>query len=766
MMRTRHLVVLLVICCMLAGPLAAVAGALEGGRAGPDLAIRPGSYGMVPASPRVGDEVTSNVTVENRGDTDIDGNFTVTFYLNDTDTPLKPAESNVTFGGIAGGESYNVSLGWSTFNLASGVNYTVLVIVDVEGWIAESDETNNRLEQNITFLPRLYPDLSVSSSEVWFEPSPPAAGDNITVTVLVRNQGDAGSRFVDVFFYLNDTDAPLSGFVPLRDINVSESKNASTVWDARALSPGRYNILIFVNPRWSQNFHAELDTSNNNLTVPVELGRKVADLAIRGLGFQPQAPRVGELVEVTVEVSNAGNASSPECALRLFPGYELDAVAAGTVPALQPGGSASVVLDWNTTGMPSGFNRMRVVVDPDYSFTDTNRTNNSLLWNLTLTGEVDMALGNLTISPQPARPGDNVSFTVSVRNLGSLRCNSANLTLRVRGTEADRTQLMTLAAGGVMNATLRWTTFGLSPGTYDYELSVAAGPQDNDTRPSNNILGGQLTLLAPAPRADLRVKDLVLPAQPPRAGDQLAVGVVIENAGDLEANASTVMVTLETAAGMVLRFTDTAVAVPAVSAGQAVLVNLTGDTARFAPGNYTLNVSVDYGSAVDESNESNNHLAKALTILEPLVKRAVLSVGDIFFAGQRREGEKVDVIVSIGNTGDDTALNVVVTFMIDGKVAATQNLDQIAAGTSRNATLTWTFAPGDHPVKAVVASTGLSDVSGQRTVRIESAPSNIGNYLLVAALAMVLLLVAAVLVWAIRRPKQPGPKVKLVEEEE
>ena len=99
-------------------------------------------------------------------------------------------------------------------------------------------------------------------------------------------------------------------------------------------------------------------------------------------------------------------------------------------------------------------------------------------------------------------------------------------------------------------------------------------------------------------------------------------------------------------------------------------------------------------------------------------------------------------------------------------MAATQNLDQIAAGSNRNATLTWTFSPGDHRVKAQVSSTGLSDVSGERALKIESAPSEAGNFILVAALVMILVLVAVVAVWAITRPRRPGPKVKLVEEEE
>jgi hypothetical protein len=355
---------------------------------------------------------------------------------------------------------------------------------------------------------------------------------------------------------------------------------------------------------------------------------------------------------------------------------------------------------------------------------------------------------------------------VSVRNTGSLRCGSANLTLRVGGTEADRFQLLTLAAGGVMNATLKWTTAGLSPGDYAYELAVAAGPNDNEPDLANNRLSGVLSLLAPAPHADLVVEDIVLPSRPSPAGAPLAVSVLVENIGDLDANASTLMVTLESASGMSFRFTDAPVAVPAVPAARSVTVNITGDTARFSPGNYTLTAVSDYGNDVAESNETNNRLTRALAILEPPMTQAVLSVGDIFFAGQRTEGERVDVIVSVQNTGDAAALDVVVTFLIDGKVAATQSLDQIAAGSARNATLGWTFASGNHTMKAVVSSTGLTDVSGARSVVIGSAPSDLGNILVVAGLGVVLLLVTIVLVRSFTRPPGPGPSVRLVDEEE
>jgi hypothetical protein len=325
---------------------------------------------------------------------------------------------------------------------------------------------------------------------------------------------------------------------------------------------------------------------------------------------------------------------------------------------------------------------------------------------------------------------------------------------------------MTLSAGGLMNATLKWTTAGLAPGDHSYELSVAAGPEDNDALPSNNQLSGTLTLTAPEPRADLRVREIILPAQPPRTGDSLSVSAVIENAGGLDAGASTLMATLQNPAGMVLRFTETEVAVPAVPAGGAVAVNLTGDTSRFSAGNYTLEVAADYANEVSESNEGNNRLSRALSILEPAARRPVLSVGWIFFAGKREEGEKVDVISSIANSGDGTALGVVVRFFVDGKAAATINLDQVEAGSSRNATMTWRFPSGDHTVRVQVSSTGLLDVSGERKVSIAAEPSDQGWLVPVLAMAVVLVLLGVAVALRLRRPPAPGPKVRLIKEEE
>ena len=766
--RTKHIVVLILISGFIIGPLAAAVGPSgPRGRAGADLSVRPGSYASDPPEPRVGDQVKSNVTIENLGDADVSGNFTVAFFLNDTATPLKPVESNVTFGYMAAGESFAVEITWSSSGLASGINYTILVIIDFYNEVAESDESNNQLAQNLSLLPRLYPDFALSPDELRLSPPVPMAGDIVTVTATVRNLGELDARYVDLFFYINDTDHPVGSLITIKGLNSSEQKNASKSWDTAGLPPGIYILLLFINPPWSANFEAELNNANNNLTLPVTLGERQPDLYIDNATWLPAKPKVGQSLVVSAELANAGNGASAPCNLSLFIDYDFTPAATASVPAILPDGRATVMLGWNTTGASSGIHRARLLIDPDDELGESNRTNNGFTWMVELLGEVDLSLENLSISPASAMPGDNVTFSVKVANRGSLRCNSANLTLQVGGLAADHQLLMRLAAGGHLNATLKWTTANLSAGNYDYELVVTPGPADTDSEPANNHLQGQLELLRPPPVADLRIASINYLEPTVRVGDQLTLLIVVENAGTLDAPNSNLSVLLSSSSGRLLRFTDATIAVPSIPAGQGVTVSVHGDTSRFQNGTYTLNVTADYSNDVAESNEANNYLERQLVILPPPQKRPALKIDDIFYAGKRQADERIDIIVGINNTGDAAAMDVVVSFIIDGKVAGTQNIDQIAPGTIRNATLSWTFGAGQHTVKVTVSAMDVQNVTAQApSLDITTTPWVDPAYLVAGGLAILILLFAIVLARSYSSARKPGPKVKLVEEEE
>jgi subtilase family serine protease len=525
-------------------------------------------------------------------------------------------------------------------------------------------------------------------------------------------------------------------------------------------------MLVYVNPPWSQDYIGETNATNNIVNVSVTLGQRLPDLTLLNVSWLPADPYVGQTLIVTAEVYNAGNGASPAADVSLFLDYNITALVTVQAPELAAGANGSVTLSWNTSGVSAGNHRLRAAVDPEYHIVESSKANNTFTWTLEFAGVLDLALLNLTVSPASPRPGDNVKFAVTVVNLGTLRCNSANLTLRVGGSVADHLQLLALAAGGVLNASLEWSTAGLVAGTYDCELSVAAGPGDNDTDGSNNMLGRTVQLLPPEPRPDLRIRSIVLSEQVVRTGDPLTLTVVIENAGNLDANASAINILLESSAGRLFRFTDSPMAVPGIAAGQAVTINISGDTSRFSPDNYTLDAAADYGSDVAESNESNNHFVMALGILAPLPKLPSVNVDDILIAGRLEEGQKVDLIAVVNNSGDGPAMDLLITFIVDGSVAGTQNLDQLAAHAIRNATLAWTFSPGSHTVRATVSAPGVAEVASQRSVTIQATASQYTSYLVAAALGVVLILLAAVMARGYTKSRSPGPRVKLVEEEE
>ena len=100
-------------------------------------------------------------------------------------------------------------------------------------------------------------------------------------------------------------------------------------------------------------------------------------------------------------------------------------------------------------------------------------------------------------------------------------------------------------------------------------------------------------------------------------------------------------------------------------------------------------------------------------------------------------------------------------------VSGTQNIDQIAPGTVRNATLSWTFGAGQHTVKVTVSAMDVQNVTAQApSLDITTTPWVDPAYLVAGGLAILILLFAIVLARSYSSARKPGPKVKLVEEEE
>ncbi|MEM2870692.1 MAG: CARDB domain-containing protein [Thermoplasmata archaeon] len=861
---------MLLCATILLTPLATLPAGSESasGRGGEDLTIVPGSYGITPYPPRLYDVLTVNFTVINMGTDPVLTPFTVAFYLNNTTTPLNRAGNTVRINQLGVGQTANVSCTWDTQTSEyavyySGVEYGIIVVVDSQNTVSESDETNNNLTVMQSLGPERLPDLELVSFSI--EPPSPVKGDEVLVNVTVTNVGETAAKYFKTYLFDGEiTNLITEAYVHM--INVSQTVNATLVWNTSGYTLGPHTILIFINPAFYYTRIPELDWSNNNASIevllrppelhlellslelypesphkgdvlqinltlrnngtrpaeefpvvlrldgselynhshnlgPMEelpllvevdtspfsegehcltlaagniersltltlLPMLLADLVILNASCLPELPLVGQSVVFTAEVVNSGEALSLPCSLSLYLDYDFTPVESTEVPALQPDELRKLILTWNTSGVLAAIHRMRLMVDSGGVVAESNESNNYYTWMMEFRGEMDLALESLSIRPERPRAGERVEFSVTVVNVGSLRCPSANLTLRVGGLEQDRKELLPLAPGGRLGYVLLWSTTGAVPGVYDYEIRVEPGEGALDVAPLDNVLNGSVELHPPEPGPDLSVRSIEFSPGAPRVGEELVITVSVENTGNLEANASSLMVIFESG-GAALRFTESPVAFPAVPAGGAVPVAVRGDTSKFRAGTYVVNVTVDYNNFIDELNESNNYLTRELVLLETLPASPALKIEAVFFEGKLEEGKWVNVIARLVNRGDGEARGVTVRLLVDEKEVASRNIGLMAPGANLTVSLPWRPSGGKHTVLVRVDSEGGQPIySSPRQVSASLPPTSLDPYLIAAALCLIILLVAMVAVYAMRTKRPKGPNVRLVDEEE
>jgi hypothetical protein len=528
---------------------------------------------------------------------------------------------------------------------------------------------------------------------------------------------------------------------------------------------GRVNASLSTEGLAERDHTLRLKALNLDTDLNFTLVFPKPDLVAQEMTWVPVLPAVGDTVTFTVKAANLGELPSPQCNLGIFAtGPSSMQVATARLPEIQPGRFFWQNLSWNTSGIAPGSHLVRALVDPESAVAEDNRSNNALDRYLEFTGVVDLALGNLSIAPAAPKQGDTVAFSVRALNLGTLRIGYSNITLRVDGRIVDREPLGALSPGGSLYSTQYWNSTGFAPGSCCYELLAEVGEAPGDLYPANNRIQGALPLLPPPGRPDLLVNSIGAPVGAVRAGDLLAFAVIVENAGDLDANACSMGVSLETASGGSFRFTP--VPVPAVPAGGSLQVNVSVSTSMLVAGRYSINITLDYQNAVPESNEANNRATRELTLLEVAVAPPELRVSYIRIDGTVEDGKTVTIHAIVINHGDTDATGVYVEFIIDGKVKGTRTLDLVGRNGYSTSSLEWTATAGQHTVKVAVSTNAGYGVAGQLPITVPDATSDSAHQTGAVVMgATIMLMVLAAIVLMVRRPGKQKPADRSVGEE-
>lgn len=213
------------------------------------------------------------------------------------------------------------------------------------------------------------PDLTLSSSEITFEPANPEPGTPVRLKAILRNVGDKAVIRPSVAFYLGPPEAGYLIATTTADLVLSGGMTTTVQveWNVPG-EGGPFQIFAVADPH---DVVAETNETNNSANVFVS----VPDLVIGDVRFTYTS---GPTLLFTATVTNTGVVTSPSTAMILRVGDPVSGtvVSNSVLGPLKPGESTQVRATWITRDTPGKRYNVYAIVDPEGAIPEENENNN------------------------------------------------------------------------------------------------------------------------------------------------------------------------------------------------------------------------------------------------------------------------------------------------------------------------------------------------------------------------------------------------------
>ena len=589
--------------------------------ASPELTIT----AVAPSSttPSAGSTITVDVTVANQGNADV-GSFRLDLFYDraTAPTPGDTGDQNKPVSGLTQGTSTTVT--FTGVTSAVPADWSMYSIVDTLNGVAESDEADNVAGPAAVQWQGV--DLVIIA--VTPTDSTPLMGGSINVDVTVQNLGNIAAGAFDVGLFYDEPSAPSAGD--------AGTNGKGTPQNVASLAAGATTTVTFVGVTSSSagtwSMYAASDDGlavseydeTNNVSGPVAVTWRAPDLVILSITPSNTSPTAGDNIDVEVVVKNQGDADAVAFDVGLYynesaepsPGDGADRtenVAAGLAA-----GAETTVTFTNVTSAIAASWQMYAVADDKVPASDdveeSDEGNNAagpvgVVWGSVGTSP-DLII--VSVSPTNSDPaiGEAISVDVIVENQGTADAGAFNIGLFYDeaappnpGDPADKTKNVsslaqstqtTVTFTGVTSSTTgSWSMYAVA----DNGLAIAESEEGN-----NVSTAAAVTWHAP----ELVITSVVPSSADPDVGTSITVDVTVMNNGDAPASAFDVAFFYnEASAPAVGDAADQTKNVASLGIGASTVVQFTGITSS-SSGAWSMYAIADNGSAVLESNESNN----------------------------------------------------------------------------------------------------------------------------------------------------------------
>ncbi|MBI2980540.1 MAG: hypothetical protein HYY41_06960 [Chloroflexi bacterium] len=416
----------------------------------------------------------------------------------------------------------------------------------------------------------------------------------------------------------------------------------------------------------------ETETVNNANTFQVAAG---PDLIVQSITWSPDSLPVGEIATFNVTVKNQGNDRALSSRLSFY--VDGSFKSSQDIPMVLAGGVLTRPFTWTAE---AGSHVIKIVADAENWVAESDESNNGLAVTV-LTVPPDLIIQSLTWSPASPVQGDNVTFTVTIKNQGGGKAEPS-----VVGFYIDETNLAFVTVGALAYNATTSQTFNWFAQTGAHTVKAAVDPYNRivESDESNN----EKTITFPTLAPDFIVQSITWSPASPVVGETVTFTVTIKNQG----NAGTTSFVAHLYVG---NFFADPQDVQTLGVG-GVVTKTFNWTAQ--AGSYVVKAVVDPYNKVLESNDSNNE--KTVNFSGAPTPDLVIQ-GITWSPASPSVGEKMTITVTIKNQGKGIASNSYVAFYIDDVQLNSIGISSIGSGATDNETFTWTVEAGTHFIKVV-----------------------------------------------------------------
>jgi subtilase family serine protease len=594
------------------------------------------------------DTVSMNATVKNQGSGRSDA-CQLAYYIDGEMKTTLPVMA------LEAGASVTITYDWTILS----DQHQVRVVVDSLQSVQESDETNN--EKSVT-VSSLIPDLAITS--ITWTPIDAAVGDAVTVTATIKNYGGGRSEKTRAICYI-DGSAYTSLDIP--EIAASGVWKPSISWVATG---GSHAVSFAIDP---DNTITEITKDNNRLTVNINI--VPPDLVIPTIIWSPFNFAIDDAVSFNVTVQNIGGGRADTVSIRTYMDGEL--LGTDTIDRIDAGSSGVKTFTWKALNGRHTFraviNDTRFVIEGDYS-----NNENSVIVSPNMP---DLFVDTVTWSPAEIKAGNETTFDISIKNLGTLTAGPSRVACYIDGAVAGYTDIGQLDPGAAVSVHFIWNALA---GQHTINIVADSLNKVAELDEANN------TRVVSIPFPDLTVTDLKwLPADA-SAGDNVTFSASVKNQGGSRSQAGQIALYID-------GFQFTSKDLPEIDNGASV--TSTFSWAAVA-GKHKIKITADSTNRVTESDETNNTKEADFSSLTPDLTIPSIS----WLMGNPLTDDRVDVIINVKNQGTGNAGASRLWYIVDNAPGIAVNLAALPSGSTSNVSFSSYMKAGSHSVNATIDS--------------------------------------------------------------